>query len=51
MQVDEFVVKVEGELGRIQHVDIGHDGSGFGAGWFLDQVCLSHSSHESRVMI
>jgi TPR repeat protein len=45
-QIDEFVVKVEGEVGRLQHLEIGHDGSGFGAGWFLDHVMVAHEDEE-----
>ncbi len=36
-QVDEFVVSC-GDLGEIEKLRIGHDGSGPGAGWHLAEV-------------
>merc|ERR1712110_777937 len=36
---DEFVIECP-KMGRLERVRIGHDNSGFGAGWFLDQVLV-----------
>ena len=35
--VDKFVVKCP-SLGVIDRIFVGHDNSGFGPGWFLDEV-------------
>ena len=37
-RTDVFTVPVADILGRLSRVDIGHDNSGAGAGWFLDEV-------------
>lgn len=34
---DVFGVECE-DLGNLTKIRIGHDGSGFGSGWFLDKV-------------
>lgn len=39
-QVDTF--EVEAAVGEIKSIRIGHDNSGFGASWHLDQVILSN---------
>ncbi|KAM8967369.1 oxygen-regulated protein 1 [Pelodytes ibericus] len=36
-KVDTFKVLTR-KLGRITHVEVGHDGKGFGSGWFLDRI-------------
>ena len=33
-------VRCQSEIGRVRHLTIGHDDSGFGSDWFLDQVVL-----------
>ena len=35
--IDEFMIECPC-LGRLEKVRIGHDNSGFGPGWFLEQV-------------
>lgn len=37
-QADKFVVELEDVGDTIEKIRIGHDGSGFGAGWHLDKV-------------
>jgi len=33
------LIKIEAlDIGRVYKIRIGHDGSGIGAGWFLDKV-------------
>ena len=39
MQVDKFAIEC-GDLGDLQKVIVGHDGDGFGAGWFLKKVII-----------
>ena len=41
--IDEFVIECPC-LGRLEKIRIGHDNSGFGPGWFLDQVGVIPSS-------
>uniref|UniRef100_A0A6B2KXQ4 PLAT domain-containing protein n=1 Tax=Arcella intermedia TaxID=1963864 RepID=A0A6B2KXQ4_9EUKA len=40
---DEFGIEVE-DLGNLQRLRIGHDGSGFGPGWFLDKVVVRNEA-------
>ena len=37
-RTDVFNVEVADMLSPLSRIDIGHDNSGAGAGWFLDQV-------------
>ena len=37
---DIFNIEVATMLSPLSRIDIGHDNSGPGAGWFLDRVCL-----------
>ena len=39
-RTDVFNVEVAQKLAPIEKIDIGHDNSGVGAGWFLDHVRL-----------
>eukprot|EP00736_Rhodelphis_marinus_P000918 Rmarinus@m.27357 len=40
-RVDTFLLDCS-ELGRLQKIRIGHDGSGFGSGWFLERVTVTN---------
>ena len=40
--IDEFVIECPC-LGRLEKVRVGHDNSGFGPGWYLDQVGASYN--------
>jgi lipoxygenase homology domain-containing protein 1 len=48
-QIDEFVVESE-DLGKIEKIEIGHDGRGVGAGWFLDHVQIEVPAKGLRYM-
>ena len=37
-------IQCQGDIGRVKRLVIGHDNSGFGSDWFLDQVVLYPSS-------
>ncbi|CAF1531763.1 unnamed protein product, partial [Rotaria sordida] len=37
--VDKFTVYAPPNLSPLTALDIGHDNSGFGPGWYLDKVC------------
>ncbi|XP_078677295.1 uncharacterized protein LOC144913960 isoform X2 [Branchiostoma floridae x Branchiostoma belcheri] len=49
-QVDVFYVEAV-HLGNIKKVIIGHDGTGLGAGWFLDKVVMKESKGASREFV
>jgi hypothetical protein len=36
------------DLGELKKIRIGHDGSGFGAGWFLDKVIIENTSNNEK---
>merc|ERR1711988_1514658 len=38
---DELHIEAS-ELGKLEKISIGHDNSGFGAGWMLDSVTVTH---------
>ncbi len=38
---DKFKLEVAEDLQTVTHVLVGHDNSGAGAGWFLDEVCIA----------
>jgi lipoxygenase homology domain-containing protein 1 len=48
-QIDEFVLENE-DLGKIEKIEIGHDGRGVGAGWFLDYVQIEVPAKGLRYM-
>uniref|UniRef100_A0A803J699 PLAT domain-containing protein n=1 Tax=Xenopus tropicalis TaxID=8364 RepID=A0A803J699_XENTR len=48
-EVDTFKIATKA-LGRIQSIDIGHDGKGFGSGWFLDKVEIIHMATNSKIV-
>ena len=50
-RTDVFNVEVAEMLGRLSRIDIGHDNSGAGAGWFLDQVSDAHLSYSARDVV
>ena len=41
---DHFEFKLP-DLGELERLEIGHDGSGIGAGWFLDKVVVTLEEH------
>jgi hypothetical protein len=43
--VDEFVLAAA-NLGKLQKIRIGHDGTGAGAGWFLDKIVVKPANAE-----
>jgi hypothetical protein len=38
--VDTFTIDAPDELSPLTALEIGHDNSGMGPGWYLDKVCL-----------
>ena len=43
-------IKYLADIGRVKHLIIGHDNSGFGSDWFLDQVVLyPHSEPQDKL--
>ena len=38
-RTDQFDVEVAEMLSPLHHIDVGHDDSGAGPGWYLDKVC------------
>ncbi|XP_078590366.1 lipoxygenase homology domain-containing protein 1-like isoform X4 [Branchiostoma floridae x Branchiostoma japonicum] len=49
-QVDVFYVEAV-HLGNLKKVIIGHDGTGLGAGWFLDKVVMKESKGAPREFV
>ncbi|KAG8570827.1 hypothetical protein GDO81_011437 [Engystomops pustulosus] len=48
-QVDTFIISTK-DIGKISHIQIGHDGKGLGNGWFLDKVeIIKESTEETAV--
>lgn len=45
-QIDKFQIAAA-DLGKLSSVRIGHDGSGRGAGWYLEQVVVQREGAES----
>jgi len=41
-QTDNFGLQCV-DLEDLQKIRIGHDGKGFGAGWFLEKVCITNT--------
>jgi hypothetical protein len=37
--IDTFTIDAPDDLSPLTALDIGHDNSGIGPGWFLDKVC------------
>ena len=37
-QTDTFMMPMDKELGELQKLNVRHDGSGIGAGWYLDRI-------------
>ncbi|XP_071500737.1 lipoxygenase homology domain-containing protein 1-like [Diadema antillarum] len=48
-RVDKFTLEAV-DIGKIEYMRIGHDGSGPGAGWFLDQVEIDVPSRGENYM-
>jgi len=48
-KVDEFMIEGE-DIGKIERIQIGHDGKGAGSGWFLDGVEIDVPSKGVRYM-
>ena len=46
-QVDEFLIEAV-SLRELKKVRVGHDGSGPGAGWFLDKIVIADPEDESK---
>ncbi|XP_066480514.1 oxygen-regulated protein 1 [Tiliqua scincoides] len=42
-KTDTFRIKTK-KIGRLQKIEIGHDGKGYGDGWFLDKVEITDTS-------
>ncbi|KAM9308372.1 oxygen-regulated protein 1 [Gastrophryne carolinensis] len=42
-KVDTFIISTK-EIGTISHIEIGHNGTGFGSGWFLDKIEITSLS-------
>nr|XP_020651634.1 lipoxygenase homology domain-containing protein 1-like isoform X1 [Pogona vitticeps]XP_020651635.1 lipoxygenase homology domain-containing protein 1-like isoform X1 [Pogona vitticeps]XP_020651636.1 lipoxygenase homology domain-containing protein 1-like isoform X1 [Pogona vitticeps] len=42
-KTDTFKIKTK-NVGRLQKIEIGHDGKGFGSSWFLEQVEITNMS-------
>jgi len=38
--IDAFTIDAPDELSPLTALDIGHDNTGIGPGWFLEKVCL-----------
>ena len=47
MQVDEFLIEAV-SLKELQKVRVGHDGTGPGAGWFLDKVVIQDPQDDTK---
>ncbi|XP_035174465.1 oxygen-regulated protein 1 isoform X4 [Oxyura jamaicensis] len=45
-KVDTFKIKTK-KLGSLHSIEIGHDGKGFGSGWFLEKVEITDASRNS----
>ena len=48
--VDTFSIEAEQTLGRLTKLRVGHDGTGFGAGWFLDSIEVSCKEEGTAVV-
>ncbi|XP_073487711.1 oxygen-regulated protein 1 isoform X2 [Aquarana catesbeiana] len=48
-KVDTFRISAK-DIGKISHIEIGHDGKGLGNGWFLDKIeIFTLSTNETRL--
>ena len=43
LQADTFALQLR-DLGELQHLTIGHDGHGWGSGWHLKKVVVTHAA-------
>ncbi|OCT76820.1 hypothetical protein XELAEV_18032023mg [Xenopus laevis] len=48
-KVDTFKIATKA-LGRIQSIEIGHNGKGFGSGWFLDKVEIINIATNEKII-
>ncbi|KAM4704966.1 oxygen-regulated protein 1 [Rhinophrynus dorsalis] len=48
-KVDTFKIKTT-NLGKISHIEIGHDGKGVGSGWFLDKIEIVNMSTKEETL-
>lgn len=46
-RVDKFTIEAV-DIGRLERLHIGHDGTGPGSGWYLDEVVVDAPSHGER---
>lgn len=46
--VDTFTVNAANDVSPLTALDIGHDNSGLGPGWYLHKVCFKNSKIISR---